>query len=169
MDDAADVRFVQSVRNLCRNSERLAQIWQVALEPRSQGFPFNVLKDYEALIALLPNLIDGAYVRVIESGCRLGLRQKTLFSALIGGDFSEEEFNSDFPVKLLVLSQVDLAHAAASELFYDAVVRDGLSDHWRESYVCETGKSMKAMQLAVPRKGCCCKIAVTLIDTDFGE
>ena len=100
------------------------------------------------MIALLPDLVDGAYVGVIEGGCRLGLPQKTLFGALIGGDFSGEEFNSDFPAKLLVLSQVDLAHAAASELFYDAVVRDGLSDHWRESYVCETGKSMKAMQLA---------------------
>jgi hypothetical protein len=26
---------------------------------------------------------------------------------------------------------------------------DGLPDHWRESYVCETGKSMKAVELAV--------------------
>ena len=123
------MRFVQSVGNLCRNSERLAQIWQVALEPRCQGFPFNVLKDYEAVIALLPDLIDGAYVRVIESGCRPGLPQKTLFSALIGGDFSGEEFNSDFPAKLLVLSQVDLAHAAAPEPLDDVIVRYGLANH----------------------------------------
>jgi hypothetical protein len=29
------------------------------------------------------------------------------------------------------------------EFLYDAVMRDGLPDHWRESYVCKTGKSMK--------------------------
>jgi hypothetical protein len=36
-------------------------------------------------------------------------------------------------------------------------VRDGLADHWRESYVCETGKSMKAVELAVSQKGCLAK------------
>jgi hypothetical protein len=35
----------------------------------------------------------------------------------------------------------------SGELFHDAVVRDGLADHWRESYVRETGKSMKAVGL----------------------
>jgi hypothetical protein len=35
----------------------------------------------------------------------------------------------------------------------DAVVRDGLAEHWRESYVCETGKSMKGVGLARSQKG----------------
>jgi hypothetical protein len=30
------------------------------------------------------------------------------------------------------------------------IVRDGMANHWRESYVCETGKSMKAAELAMP-------------------
>ena len=34
-------------------------------------------------------------------------------------------------------------HAATAELLDDAVVRDGLADHWRESYVGEAGKSSK--------------------------
>ena len=90
MNDAACVRFVQGVGNLCRNRERLAQIWQLALEPRSQSFPFNVLKDYEAVVALLPDLVDSAYIRVIESGCGLGLSQQTLSGTLIGSDFCWE-------------------------------------------------------------------------------
>jgi hypothetical protein len=28
-------------------------------------------------------------------------------------------------------------------------MRDGLAEHWRESYVCETGKSMKAADMAL--------------------
>ena len=53
-----------------------------------------------------------------------------------------------------VLGLVHHAHAAA-QLLDDAVVRDGLADHWRESYVWETGKSMKAMGLAVSGMDCC--------------
>jgi hypothetical protein len=43
-------------------------------------------------------------------------------------------------------------------------VRNGLPDHWRESYVCETGKSMKAMELVVAQEDCCCNISIALID-----
>jgi len=129
MNNAACVRFVQGVGNLRRNRERLAQIWQMSLELRSQGFPFNILKDYEAVIALLPDLVDSADILMIESGGGFGFSQQTLFGALIGRDFCWEEFNRDFPVEPLVLSQVDLAHAAAPELLDDAVMRDGLADH----------------------------------------
>jgi hypothetical protein len=89
-----------------------------------------VLKDDEAVIALLPDLVNSADVRVIKSGCDFGLSQQTLLGALIGRDFCWEEFNGDFPLQPLVLSQVDLAHAAAPEFLDDAVMRDGLADHW---------------------------------------
>jgi hypothetical protein len=41
-------------------------------------------------------------------------------------------------------SLVDHTHTTATQFLDDAVMRDGLADHWRESYVGETGKSMKA-------------------------
>jgi hypothetical protein len=40
----------------------------------------------------------------------------------------------------------------------------GLADHWRESYVCEMGKSMKAEELPLSQEGGWRKIATTLID-----
>jgi hypothetical protein len=43
-------------------------------------------------------------------------------------------------------------------------VRDSLADHWRESYVCKTRKSMKALGLAVTWKNSCCNISIILID-----
>ncbi len=52
-----------------------------------------------------------------------------------------------------VLGLVDDAHAAAAQLLDDAVVRDGLADHWRESYVPERGKSMKPVELVVYHGG----------------
>jgi hypothetical protein len=47
----------------------------------------------------------------------------------------------------------------AAQLFYDAVMRNALADHWSESYVSKTGKSMKAGELAAPRKDRWRKIA----------
>jgi len=45
---------------------------------------------------------------------------------------------------------VNNAHAATAKLFDDAVVRDGLPDHWRESYGCKMSKSMKALDFVKP-------------------
>jgi hypothetical protein len=42
----------------------------------------------------------------------------------------------------------NLTHPATAELLKDAGMRNGLSDRWRESYVCEAGKSMKVLGLA---------------------
>jgi hypothetical protein len=37
--------------------------------------------------------------------------------------------------------------------FDNAVARNDLADHWRESYVCETGKSMKSHGLGGVSEG----------------
>ncbi len=55
-------------------------------------------------------------------------------------------------MQLYVLSLVDHTHTTTTQFLDDAVMRDGLADHWRESYVGETGKSMKAVGLAPSRK-----------------
>jgi hypothetical protein len=51
-------------------------------------------------------------------------------------------------VQLYILGLVHHTHPVTAEFLDDAIVRDGLADHWRESYVCKTGKSMKALELA---------------------
>ena len=54
------------------------------------------------------------------------------------------------------------AHVA--ELPGGAIIHDNCVEHRRKSYVCETGKSMKAVGLAVSQTGNCRNIAITLID-----
>jgi len=54
------------------------QIRQLALEPGSQSFSFNVLKDDEAVTVLLADLVYRADVRMIQSGGSLGFPQQTL-------------------------------------------------------------------------------------------
>ena len=60
----------------------------------------------------------------------------------ISGHFFGQELERDEAVQPRVLGLVHDSHAAAAELLDDAVVRDCLADHCRESYVGETGKSM---------------------------
>ena len=71
-----------------------------------------------------------------------------------------KELKGDKAAETCVLGLIHHTHPAATELLDDAVVRDGLADHWRESYVCETVKSMKAMELAVAQEDCGCNIAM---------
>ena len=60
------------------------------------------------------------------------------------GHFVGQEFQGDEAPKLGVLGLVDDAHPAAAQFLDDAVVRDGLADHWTRILRCEFGKSMKA-------------------------
>ena len=46
------------------------------------------------------------------------------------GDVFGEELEGDEAAELDVFGLVDHAHAAAAEFFEDAIVRDGLADHW---------------------------------------
>ena len=55
-----------------------------------------------------------------------------------------------------------------AQVLDDAVVGNGLADHWRESYVRETRKSMKAVELAVPQEDSW-RIAIALIDVAGGS
>ena len=59
------------------------------------------------------------------------------------------------------------AHVA--ELPGGAIIHDNCVEHRRKSYVCETGKSMKAVGLAVSQTGNCRNIAITLIDEGLTE
>jgi hypothetical protein len=67
---------------------------------------------------------------------------------MIIGNIIRQELQSHKAVEWCVLGFVDHTHAAG-EFLNDATVRHGLTDHRRESYVCETGKSMKAVELGL--------------------
>jgi hypothetical protein len=66
---------------------------------------------------------------MVQGRGSLSLPLETAESLRIPGDLIGEELQGDETVQLYVLSLVDHAHAAATEFFDDAVVRDGLADH----------------------------------------
>src|SRR5216683_591699 len=117
---------------------------------------------YEGTAVLLANVVNRADVGMVQCGCGLGFALKTGECLRVTGNLLGQELEGDEAMQPRVLSLVNHTHPATTHLLNDAVVRDGLADHWRESYVCETGKSMKAVELAVSQKDCWRNIAITV-------
>src|ERR1700674_255861 len=109
-----------------------------------QRQPIQKLHDEERMAVLLSNFMDRANIRVIQ--CRRGLGFSLEPSQCLGvfGYFIGQELQGDKSVQGYVLGLIDHAHATASELLDDAVVRDGLADHSQECYGGWPGMSMSS-------------------------
>jgi hypothetical protein len=70
-----------------------------------------------------------------------------------------QELESYKATELLIFGLVYDTHRAGAEFLEDVIVRDGLPNHWRECYFCETGKSMKGQRLPISQENCWRKIA----------
>src|SRR5258708_5819484 len=92
--------------------------------------------------------MDCADVRVVQRGRSLGFPLESAESLCVIRQFVGKELQSDVTVQLEVFRSVDHAHSSAAEFFDNAVMRDGLTNHWRECYVQERIKSMKAEEMA---------------------
>jgi hypothetical protein len=52
-------------------------------------------------------------------------------------DMFRKEFQGHHAAQFCILGRIDYAYCSDAEFLNDAVVLDGLANHWRESYVCE--------------------------------
>src|SRR6478752_1878085 len=78
----------RDVKSLADLSERYGdQVKLFAMDVTDEAAAANAVM---AAAALLADLVDSAYIRVIESGCGLGFSQQALSSTLIGSDFCRE-------------------------------------------------------------------------------
>jgi hypothetical protein len=82
------------------------------------------LHDNVRAAVLLADVMNGADVRMIQSGGRPGLALETLQGVGVAGEFVRQEFESDETVQARVFGLVDHAHSAAAQLLDDAVVGD---------------------------------------------
>ena len=89
----------------------------------------------ERLLAVLPDFIDGADVGMIESRCRPCLSAKPLQRLRVSRQFLGQELEGHEAAKVGILSLIDHAHAAAPEFLDDAVVRNGLANHWGDAWL----------------------------------
>src|SRR6266849_100491 len=155
---------VERIGDLDAQIKRGLDLQRLASDPVPERLPFQHFHGDEGLPISFVNLVDRANVRVIQGRRRLGLPPETAKGLCVVGEFVGKELQGYEAAEPHVLSLVHDAHTPTAQFLDDAVVRDGSPDHRREFYVCETCTSMKAVELAVSRKGCWRKIAISLID-----
>ena len=141
------MRSIERVRNLDAERQRRFQFHRPIADQVLQGRAIEKLHHDERIPILLTDIVNHADVGMIERGSSLGFPLETRECLRVFRYVIRQKFERYETVKPGVLGFVDHAHTAAAEFLDDAVVRDRLANHWRKSYVGETGKSMKAGDL----------------------
>ena len=78
------------------------------------------------------NLVNGADVGVIQRGSGTRFAAEALQRLRVLVEFFREKFERHTAAKLEIFGGVDHTHAAAPELFQNAVMRESLADHYKE-------------------------------------
>ena len=95
-----------------------------------EGFAFEILHGDEGAAVLFTDVVDGADVRVIQSGGGFGFATEALEGLGVAGQVIWEKFEGDEAVETSLFGLVDNTHATAAEPFEDAVVRDCVIRKW---------------------------------------
>ena len=130
MDDAFAVGCIQSVRDVhCQGQEPFI-VDRRAADEMLHGASFQIFHRNESLTVLIPNVINGANVGMVESGCSPRFSLKAGQSLRIAAEFRRQELKSDVALQAHIHRLVDNTHPAAAEFFDDLVVRDVLANHF---------------------------------------
>src|SRR5215469_8237561 len=80
---------------------------------------------------MFPDLKDGADIRMIQSGSGTRFAMKAFQRIAVARQRFGKKLQSNVSTEFEVFALVYDTHTPATELFEDAVVRDGLADHGR--------------------------------------
>ena len=111
--------------------EQGLDVQRAARDAVLQSHALEKLHGDEGVAFVLADVVNGADVGMVQRGGGLGFALETAQRLRVSGDVVGKKFQRDEAVQARVFGLVDNAHAAAAELFDDAVVRDGLADHGR--------------------------------------
>ena len=115
VDDAPFVGGGEAAGNLKRMIEDPGERQRSALEHRPQGLAFEQLGDQVRRLAVMPELMDGQDVGVVQRGRGTGLALEAVQPIRIARERSGEHLDGDLAAEARVASAVDLAHAACAE------------------------------------------------------
>jgi hypothetical protein len=93
-----------------------------------QRLTIQKLHSDESLAFVFTNLVNGANIWMVKRGSGLRLPLEAFESLMVSRYIVRQEFQSYEAVQSGVFGLINDTHAAATELLYDSVVRDGLAD-----------------------------------------
>ncbi len=96
-----------------------------------QGYALQKLHGDELAVLVMANFIDRADVGVVQRGSGTGFPAEAFQGLRVLGNVVRKEFQSDEASKIDVFGFIDHTHPPAAEFLDDAVMRDGLANHWR--------------------------------------
>ena len=129
MNDPGVMGRFQRVGNLDRNLQDLGAGQRLARDHVLEGLAFQQFHHDEGLAFELVNFVDDADVGVIEAGGGPGFALKALQGHGIANQFGGKELQSDASAQPQIQGAIDDSHAAATQLFFDPVVRNSLAQH----------------------------------------
>ena len=127
--DAAAMRVLERVANLCADPRQLAQFERSPLQPRLKGAAGDVLHDQEVHVVLCVEVEDGRDARMGQPGEHVGLAAKPLARRRVCKRTAEDHLYRDVAIQVEVVRAIHLAHAAGADRLEDSIVRKGGSDH----------------------------------------
>ena len=133
--DAFGVCRIERLGDIDPDGEQLLDLQRPIADEMFQRLAFQVLHDDEGLVALFPNVMDGADVGMIQCGCGLGLAPEAAERRGVAGDIFGKEFQGNKTVEAGVFGFVNHTHPATAELLDHPVVRDVLADHFAHGEV----------------------------------
>jgi len=127
MNNPLAVRGLQSFGNFDSHRQHALHVHRTAGDAARQRHPVEKLHGNECLLAMLADFVDRTDVGMIQ--CRRGARlpAKPFEGLRITRESIRQEFEGHEAAEVGVFRFVDHAHAAATELLDNAVMRNGLA------------------------------------------
>ena len=129
MNDALAVRRVQRVGHFGREVEQQLVLHRTPADAMLQRHPVEKLHHHEDAAVFFANVVNGADVGMIQRRSRARLAAESLQRSRIARHIVRQKLERDKAPQPRVLGLVDDTHAAAAELFDNAVVRDRGVNH----------------------------------------
>ena len=102
-----------------------------------QRHPVQKLHHNERLVLVFRDFVYGANVGMVQGRRGARFSAKAFQGLRVFCNILRQELQSDKATEFDVLGLVDHTHPATAQLLDDAVVRDGLADHWRKILCCQ--------------------------------
>jgi hypothetical protein len=128
MYDAGSVRSVEGIGDFDREHQDEFGLERTAGNLMLEGHAVKTFHRNEGTTLLLADVVNGADVRVVQGGSRLGFTLEPSESLLVVGELFWQKLKGNEAVQSDILGFVHYPHATAAELFHNAVVRNVLID-----------------------------------------
>ena len=127
--DPFRVGGVQGVSDLNGDGKKLFPFQGTPLDHVLQGHAVEKLHHHEGAAVFFANVVDGTDVGMVEPRRGPCLPAEALQRLWVASDFIGKELEGNKPAEARILGFVHHAHATATELSYDTVVRDRCINH----------------------------------------